>query len=320
MYASKLLMKLKSNKKRELKDITIRDLLMMTQQELFKYLLDNIPGIQRVGKTLLVKTKGGNTFKPLLCAHLDTVANFPPSIGDILEWNDTLHLHPQSGMKCLGADDRAGVYILIQLLLSKERNKYNYGFFKDEEVGCVGSRAFTLTPEYDDLMVETSCFIGVDRQCEPGAPEYATYDCDDKELSEFLDEALPDFAAEFGSLSDCSTLSEACLIPCFNMTAGYMSEHTKNETLHLPTMIHTIESLKTLDIPDKQYEYEEVFSGYNSRYNYGYGYSSGGGTSIGGATPICCDQCGEHALLYEDYTMGEYFCENCLCIDIKEDA
>jgi len=308
MYASNKLMKLIPITKIEPENLTIQDLLTMTQQDLFVYLLRNIPGMKRVGKTLVLipEKNEGVKFRPLLCAHLDTVSHRQPKSSEIVELNDTLHLAAKThkDVRCLGADDRAGVYILLQIIMDEDtRNKYSYCFFKDEEIGCVGSGAFINTPEYEDLVAETSCFIGVDRSCVQGVPEYATYDCDDFKLEQELEKQLPEFKSKYGSISDCAVLSNGSSVPCFNLTAGYKNEHTRGETLYLPNMIHTMEALKLLDIPDKQYEYEDIpYYNWRGGYEYSQGYSE----------PVVCDTCGIHAALYEDYNTGGLLCGTCM--------
>jgi hypothetical protein len=338
---------------KKIEDITIQDLLVLTQEELFSFLKRSLPRehTTRAGKTLVVNPPPpeGVTYRPMLCAHLDTVSMNPPNDWEFEKVGDTIKLLRWSNSKCLGGDDRAGVWIMLQVINSEHYDRYSYCFFKDEEIGCIGSNAFTLSAPFKAMEAVTSCFIGVDRQCDPGKPEIAQYGCDSDELDAVLTEQLPEFELTYGSYTDCSTLSEESTdhIPCFNITAGYRDEHTSRETIHVPSMEYSAEALKKLRIPDVQYEYDDrySFSGrfgmhdYNSR-TYWMGGKHGGTTSNparirdwdnyddGFTTPgtavkkdtmiidahveVCCDRCDAHLPLYENVNEGLYVCEDCL--------
>lgn len=327
-------MKLEQMAKKDLGEVTLKDLLVLTQGELFSFLTSNLPKeyTKRVGKTIMVVPPKweGVKFRPLLMAHLDTVAHFPPYKYEIREKGDTLMLSKWAKTACLGGDDRAGVYIMLQLIASEHFERYTYCFFKDEETGCIGSTQFSGTEEFKDLETETSCFIGIDRKCSPGRPEIAQYGCDSDDLDKVLIEQLPEFNFSYGSFTDCSTLSEDSIlqIPCFNITAGYQNEHTKKETIHIPSMMGSLEALMRLDVPDKQFKYEEKVHFYYGRsgVNYGdwRGYEDGDEWDIqtqswespttgvmADAIPIRCDLCHEHAALFEDPTQSLYICEEC---------
>lgn len=323
-------------------DITLIELLTLTQEELFAYLKQNLPSVTRVGKTLLIDPPmpDGVKFRPLLCSHLDIVGCLPPKKEDLILREGTISLSPKSAAKVVGGDDRCGVYIMLQLIFSEHRNKYTYAFFKDEEIGCVGSTAFTTRDEFTKLEEKTSMFIGVDRKCDPWKPEIATYNYDDPDLEAWMEEELPRFEVNWGSVSDCSVLSEFSVkrIPCFNFSAGYRNEHTRSETIHISTMNRTLDALMSMELPNHQFEYEETK--FNSRWGYtyaGYGptdYEDYEGYSdpvkgkaeqktvdyyIPGA-PIVCDLCGDHAPLFESEDGFNYVCQDCFydTMDLKE--
>ncbi len=294
--------------KKELEEVTLLDLLVLTQPELAYFLEDILPRscTTVVEKTIVVDPpmKDGVDRRPLLCAHLDTISRIPPLKKDMYKKGDTLHLTKRSRAQCLGGDDRAGVYIMLQLILSDQFDKYTYCFFWDEETGCQGSSEFSYTDEFDELETRTSCFIGVDRYCKPGVPEIAQYGCDSAELDEDLMELLPEFKLTLGSMTDCMTLSEDSrnAIPCFNITAGYQHEHSIKETIHIPSMENTIDALKKLDLPDKQYEYVDSFvvqgmltGDYEDDY-----------------VEIVCEECGRHHPLFQHPEYNMHICEWCL--------
>jgi hypothetical protein len=172
---------------------------------------------------------------PLICCHLDTVSPVKPLPPDIITAKDTLSLDPRSKALCLGADDRAGVWIALQLL-----DYYNVGCFHGEEKGCLGSTAYAKTrPRH-------CCYIGVDRR---GSDELATYGYDNPTLLDLFSQ----YQQTRGSFTDCSALAGITDKPCLNLSVGYQNEHTRQEILDLDAMYQTLHTLQSVYIPTKNY-------------------------------------------------------------------
>jgi hypothetical protein len=278
---------------------TIYDILALTQEELAEYLMLLIDGLIEVPGGLLYcpPMPEGVSYRPMLTAHLDTVDRTP--VVETTISNGVMSLAATAKNRCLGADDRAGVYAILQILLKlrAEHAKYSYAFFYDEERGCVGSRKFTASKEYTEMLKTTSCFVSIDRKCEPNHPEIATYDCDDKLLTEHLLKHFTGYKTVRGSITDCAILSRGSgelYIPCFNLSAGYKGEHTPKETLHLPTLFRIIRDVCNYAPENKQYtypkpKYQSYYSGgfnrrsaahnafYGDDYFRNYGYYDGWG-------------------------------------------
>lgn len=309
-----------------IKDVTLVELLTLTQSELKTYLISHLPqddmSVEEGALIVVPKRRKEEIFRPMLCSHMDTVAFSPPKAYEIQTVGDTLMLAKWSKARCLGGDDRAGVFIMLQIIASEQYNKYTYGFFEDEERGCIGASAYTITDSFSDVCHSTSVFIGIDRQCEPGKPEIAQYGYDCDELDKVLSELLPEYSLEIGSMSDCSTLSEYSPedIPCINITAGYIHEHTAKETIHIPSMMKTLEDLLTLELPSQPFEYVYTLPSWYRGGAYSGNYitrswnsTTGVEDEIEGVAPaILCDQCGAHTVLYEDPMLLGYLCRECL--------
>jgi len=139
----------------------------------------------------------------------------------------------------LGADDRAGVYGVIELLRRCKKQGISYPsvlFTNHEEIGGVGVKVFI-----DDFIKtlpfqNTHLFIEMDR-C--NANQYVYY-------SEYLPDEVKTYVESFGfvesygSYSDIADLTDIFSIPSVNLSIGYYEQHTKNERLHLDEMNLTI--------------------------------------------------------------------------------
>lgn len=271
--------------------------------------------------------------KPLICVHLDTVNRVspPPTQAQIKTRNGIVSLIPSAdpGLKCLGADDRAGVWIALSLIeyyysTPTSYCPYYFGFFDLEECGGVGSESFASSHHYPEQPGTYQCFIGLDRGSRLGVQNIATYGYDNRDLLGHVQALLPEFDLQMGSFSDCSNLSgmteDLDFVPCFNISVGYQHEHSLQETLSIAQMEHTLRALKTPGlIPagelfpyPKPEPFRWVYPSLSTSYRHQSVYEIWDEFEEAdpeGATPVVCDFCGKHLPLYED----EY--DNLLCSD-----
>ncbi len=218
------------------------------------------------GRDRVVSSNGqfliaGGDLPVALVSHLDTVHRRSN--------RNSLYVDEKRGVAWspdgLGADDRAGVYAIIQLVLAGYRP--HIIFTHGEESGGTGATALTKF----ELPFEVKFMIELDRR---GHDEAVFYDCGNKE---FQDKILS-FGVNkgFGTFSDISILGPSYDVACVNMGIGYYGEHTTSEILKIDEMWDTIEVVSDIltwvfqeweTIPD--YDYQEV------KYNYsGYGYQN----------------------------------------------
>ena len=245
------------------------DMLLMNQEELFNYVIDNIPNhcttVYEAGKYIYVKS-GDNEDKPLLTSHLDTVDDHSKNrdilrAKDIINDNGVLSVSPFVD-KVLGGDDRAGVYIMLELMKKDLSNSYDYIFFCDEEIGGLGSSYYskTFTPELEQY----TCFISLDRR---GKNDVATYGYDNTDLIQVFEDR--GYKEAFGSYTDCVECSEESKIACVNLSVGYDNEHTSRETQDITIIDKVIELLSNKEVisslSKETFEYEEV-----DRWTYSY--------------------------------------------------
>lgn len=264
--------------------------------------------------------------KPLVCVHLDTV-NKGLSVykEDLVHKDDMISLNTKVGdpLFCLGGDDRAGVYVALQLLRSLETNKtpYAFAFFWDEEIGCIGSHAFTETPYIHDY----GCFIGLDRRSTKRLNEVATYEYDNDDLIDIF--TSHGFIQTEGLLTDASIISEELSddkesIACVNLSVGFDHEHTRKEVIYLDNMRYTLYQMRAIDIPRKKWDsgvpdYTMPNFGWSFRGKQG-AFTGTSGISddfmspdIPHSKPVLCDFCYTHKTLYETDT-GDMLCSHCI--------
>lgn len=190
----------------------------------------------------------------MLVAHIDTVHSPKPDV--------IFHDRVQNVLwspEGLGADDRAGVFIILSLL--------KYGFrphvlFTDgEESGGLGASnaCYKLSPP------EVNYIIQLDRR---GSNDSVYYNCDNSYFKDYIDSF--GFSEAFGSFSDISTLCLEWGVAGVNLSVGYVNEHTSSEHLYINDMENTYERVKKmLKEPFKEkFIYYEKPSIYMRNYNY----------------------------------------------------
>lgn len=244
-----------------------------------EYLMDDV-NIDSYGNLLATKKVGsGEGATILLSAHMDTVANVHYD-RVLLENNGII----TSDKGALGADDRAGIAIILEVLRKIEKLSFEgtlkIAFSREEEIGCVGSSK--IDP---DWYADVDLAIVVDRRGNRDivVGTYGMPFCSDN-VGLFLEEVSAmqgmDWKAVSGGISDACTFSENG-INSVNLSAGYMNEHTDTEFVVLADMEDTVRLiLQALAVINTFYPNFGVvpteskwITAYKGSYNYGYNYS-----------------------------------------------
>ena len=199
-----------------------------------------------------------------LVAHLDTVGKKPPS--DIF-YDSTQHVmwSPQ----LLGADDRAGVYAIIQIIEAGYRP--HIIFTTDEEKGAQGAQAL-VTQKPDCPLENLKAIFQLDRR---GSDDCVFYDCDNPDFTKYVESF--GFKKAYGSFSDISVIAPAWGVAAANLSVGYYYEHQKIEILKVRELEKTIEKVKKiLDNAENMlsYTYIEALKTYGWGYNNSFGWAN----------------------------------------------
>jgi hypothetical protein len=174
--------------------------------------------------------KSGNFFlsigtsRTLFAAHYDTADYVQRKVRRVISG----HTIRTDGTSVLGADDRAGVAVLLHLI--RHNVPGHYAFFAGEEVGRIGSTATLASGRFDDKLDRVICW---DRM---GETSIITHQmgrrCCSQEFAAALADAyspvltlMPD---DGGTYTDSATFVDD--VPeCTNISIGYRHQHTHNE-------------------------------------------------------------------------------------------
>lgn len=180
-----------------------------------------------------------------LVAHMDTVFKYPV---------DNMYYDAQKGAvwspEGLGADDRAGIFAILQIL--KAGLRPSIILTTDEEVGAYGASALAGK---ECPIPGLKYMIQLDRR---GTNDCVFYSCDNDLFVDYVESF--GFIERWGTFSDISVLMPAWRICGVNLSVGYEDEHSVSEVLFIKPLFDTIEKVKKMlkeeDIPD--FEYKEV--------------------------------------------------------------
>jgi hypothetical protein len=217
-------------------------------------------------------TKIGKDSKTIFACHLDTACKEEVKVKHIFRNN----FIETDGKSILGADDKAGVTIL--LWLHKHKVPGTYYFFIGEEVGCIGSgqasKDVKQFKKYDRI-------ISFDRKdtCSVITHQSWSRSCSDAFADGLINELKKGdlhLKKDDGGVYTDSAEFVNVIPECTNLSVGYYSEHTHNERqdiVFLEKLCHALllvdwESLPTERDPKKT-EYKSYA---NDDYEYGYGW------------------------------------------------
>jgi len=240
---------------------------------------------------LYVKIGNSNT---MFAAHLDTVGGDVP-VNHVIDGK----MIKTDGKSILGADDKAGVVILLYMIEHGVPGLYQ--FFLGEEVGCIGSKALVNWIEKnpnDNRYKNINKVISFDRK---DIDSVITYQMSERCCSnEFADDLISKlkinnltFRKDTGGVLTDSVHFTDLYAECTNLSVGYWSQHTVNERQDIEFLEKLCNACikinwDKLTIKRKPGETERLYKSYGNSYNsnyydwdddeygYGYGYSGRG--------------------------------------------
>lgn len=241
-----------------------------TEEEAIKRFIDVLPNVQvDAFGNRIVRVGTENT--TMFSCHTDTVHHtegmqqplYDPHKGEIFVSHD----------ECLGADDGAGIVIMIALI--KAGINGLYVFHREEEIGGNGSDYIQKnTPELVDGIERCIAF---DRRGTESIITHQGYErcCSDKFCEDFAQELMKSgkwfFPDNTGSFTDSANYTH--LIPeCTNLSCGYDGEHTSAETLDVAFVQELINALIEVNFDNLITDRDPSVDDYDFNFNdYGYG-------------------------------------------------
>lgn len=196
----------------------------------------------------------------LFSCHIDTCHNhaesngtfqdlaYDPTFGDIL-------LGQGSTSACLGADDGAGIYIMLKMIEAKVPGSYL--FHTGEERGGIG--AYAVLAKHKTLLEDFSRAIAFDRAVQrDGEPEVIITQggtpCASVEAGKALCDALNKSGAVFqkpyvvsykGSFTD-TKVYKSIIAECINVGVWYAAQHTPKEWLSVAGLEQLLKACLTI--------------------------------------------------------------------------
>ncbi|UGO46104.1 peptidase [Bacillus phage vB_BanS_Chewbecca] len=199
--------------------------------------------IDDYGNLLAEKTYGdGKGATVLLSAHMDTVRGVRED-KELIVKNGAISAQLPNGERAiLGADDRAGIAIILTVLRNMSKVRFNgkikVAFSREEEIGCVGS-----TNIRKNWYEGTDLAIVVDRRGSRDIVVGCGQPFCSNEVGLFMQDVAQmadlDFKCVEGGISDALTFSENG-INSVNLSAGYYNEHTEKEYVVISEMKQTV--------------------------------------------------------------------------------
>ena len=228
----------------------------------------------------LEKDKNGNYFykigesRTVFASHLDTVCREQTSVTHTFDGD----LIKTDGKTTLGADDKAGVTVLLHLMRNKIPGLYY--FFIGEEVGCIGSG---LAAKSGDFNGKYDRIISFDRR---DVGSVITYQSSSRCCSDAFADALAlqlnksgyglSYKKDEGGVYTDSAEFVDIIPECTNLSVGYYKEHTVNESQNIKHLEKLAEACLKVDwenLPTKRDPSKTEYKSYGYT-NYGSGYKS----------------------------------------------
>lgn len=161
--------------------------------------------------------------------HVDTVHN-RKGHQDIGYDGDEIGVASTDPSNCLGADDTAGVWLMLQMIRAGRPGLYI--FHRGEEVGCLGSKY--ITQKTKDLVTGIKFAIALDRK---GMTDVITHQrssrtCSDVFAKSVADELGMGYKPASGVYTDTAEYTDL-IGECTNLSVGYRDAHQRVERLDL---------------------------------------------------------------------------------------
>ena len=207
--------------------------------------LDVIPGMETDGFGNRIISIPANYDGPVAwTSHVDTV-HHKGGTQIIRKRKDIVTLGKGSKANCLGADDGAGIWLMLEMIRAEKPGLYM--FHRGEECGGLGSDYIAMQqPAYLDNI---KAMISLDRYGYHSVITHQGVMTASEEFALSLADALPGFEMapdDTGLFTDSANYAD--LIPeCTNLSVGYFGHHGATECVDLGFLCVLRDSLIKLD-------------------------------------------------------------------------
>lgn len=181
---------------------------------------------------LSIPEADGSESKTGFCAHMDDVSRVVRRTGATQYVEEGVRKVRSDGKSCLGADDKAGMSVLLYMIEQKVPGVYH--LFVEEESGMIGSQAAAERGWGKGL----NFMVAFDRR---GTSDIITHQCGERTCSDAFAAAFAEHARNHGldlkgdpggSFTDSYAFASV-VHECTNIAIGYMMPHGNGETQNL---------------------------------------------------------------------------------------
>ena len=219
-------------------------------------------------------TKGNSKLYSCIVSHIDTVHKIYGTF-EIFQSEDLLFaFSPTEGEQVgIGGDDKVGVTICLNAL--RDLSNIKVVFFKDEEVGCLGSKEADMK-----FFLNCNIVLQADRR---GNGDFINIASGTTLCSKaFTDDIKPildahEYVLTTGMMTDVMTLKDKGLgVSAANISCGYYSPHSSKEIVSISDvedcyemMLEIIEPCEGIGYSHVQYKAKEKSIPHSTAYDYG---------------------------------------------------
>ena len=229
------------------------------QELMFDYIISKVKDYQYyIDEGNIYVTKGIADIYPCVVSHMDTVHDIVEDL-IVLEFNGNLtgFNRVQMEQTGIGGDDKVGIFIALECL--ERFDNIKLAFFRDEEVGCIGSYVCDT-----DFFTDCSFILQCDRR---GNSDFVTnasgVQLSGKDFQDDIKEILDSYGYKFanGMMTDVMAIKEngvKCAMA--NMSCGYYNPHTAQEFVNTDDVMYCLYMVEQIiySLGDKQYLCEYV--------------------------------------------------------------
>lgn len=208
--------------------------------------------------------KGKSDMYPCIVGHTDQVGSYKGKISIFRQHNIIIGVGEHGKQVNLGADDKNGVWIALELLRTEPCLKVV--LFTGEEIGCRGSRVADLS-FFDNVKFVIQC----DRRHKSdfiymaGAVTLCDQNWPSKELKDKYG-----YVNTYGLMTDVQELKKRGLkVACCNLSCGYYNPHLDTEYTNIEELINCLNFVREIiqTTPYTPHEYKPS-SSYYGHYSY----------------------------------------------------
>ena len=217
-------------------------------------------------------TKGVSDNYPCMISHTDTVHEIIPDKEYTIIANDEFAIgYNKIKMQATGCggDDKVGIFMCLQLL--QEYDAIKIAFFRDEEVGCVGSYDANI-----DFFSDTRFVLQCDRR---GNTDFVdniySVQLQSKRFKRDVSKILSKYGytPTHGMLTDVYAIKQMGVgVSVANMSCGYYNPHCDDETISLVDVSNCLNMCRDIFTNmTSVYEHKTDTVGKTNKYIGGYG-------------------------------------------------